>query len=124
MPFDFLRSTALRSGQNSRTAFADRVAPHPGRPPLSNRAEIPKLSGGTKRACPSFLQTRVDRLHEHIRCPRSGSGAEALVIVCSDSRGLHFFEGGAAANQILNTVANDHQHIPVLGDSKYALPPK
>src|SRR5688572_8295367 len=65
----------------------------------------------------------IHRFDEHLRRPWAGGGAVAPVIVLRRSRCLDLCERPAFRDQILNSIADDRQHVPVLDDIRLVREP-
>ena len=62
-----------------------------------------------------FLETLVRRFDKHIRGPSTCSRPIQPVIVHGGLRRFHLFQRHALLNHILNAVAHDGHHVPVVG---------
>src|SRR5438093_11238654 len=64
----------------------------------------------------TLAQAPIHGLDKHGGCPRTGIRAVQPVVVHRRLRRLHLWQRHAAANHILDAVANDGHHVPVVRD--------
>src|SRR5262249_9092429 len=66
-----------------------------------------------------FDQVLIYGFDEHGGSPWTAGGTVTRVVIQSRPRRLDLIEGPALFDQILNAIAHDHQHVPVLEDVSF-----
>src|SRR6266545_7811513 len=66
---------------------------------------------------PLFLaEAFICGLNKHISCPGTGFTAVTIIPSLSRPRSFHQVQGQAVINTVLNTVADNGEHVPIEGD--------
>src|SRR5688572_13761781 len=61
-------------------------------------------------------EASINRLKEHVRCPGTCCRTITPVEIQRGSGSLHLLECHTALDQVLNAIANHHEHVAIAGD--------